>query len=256
MSPSDIKAKVDAAMTLLSESSTTFDKVRSITGLLKGINPKLDELVVAGEKHLGAIENVTQGAVIELAAGALPEGTEEEKRKKKALLLFIKYWDDLKSEVARVRAELDSKSTQKANTGPAWWNILKAAKGPLAAITILAVGVALLAATSVDIVIKNEGCSTLYSSSKMTVSIPGLRLPGEPLASGGSVTATIPPLSVTVDGTSGTSLVLTSLKFNYTIQLSKSVTDIVFDGQSLLGKKLNIDLGERKSHVLTLQCGK
>lgn len=249
--PTVVKQKVAAAVSILSESSTTLERVRSAAALLKGINKKLDALASACEKNCAAIELATTGAYIELAASNLPEETEEQKKRKKYLLLFIKSWEDLKGEVARVQAELDQ--GHSVSDSSFWKSMLSAGKGPLAVITIVAVGIGVMSQTSVDIVIENEGCPTLYASGS-SISIPGLALPGEPIAAGESATATIPPLTVTIDGTSGTSLTITSLKFNFDIALSSAVTDVTFDGVSLLGTVSEVKLSDKDSHSLRLLC--
>lgn len=237
-------------MVLLNETATTLEKVQSAVGLLKGINKKLDGMLLVCEKNCKAIELAQEGAIVELAAESLPEDSEEEKKRKKALLLFIRSWTDLRNEVSRIQAELEAgKSVQDSSF---WLSALSAAKGPLAIVTIVAIGIGVMSQTSVDVVIENQGCPTLYAGA--SISIPGLVLPSSPIASGGSATATIPPLSLTVDGTSGSTLTLSSFTFNFDIQLSNSVSDILFDGASLMGEKVVIDLGESKSHTLRLVC--
>jgi hypothetical protein len=79
--------------------------------------------------------------VIELSAEHLPERNEKEKKRKKALLLLIQSWTQLKNEVERVRAELgqtpqnNSLGENAVHTG----KIIKFAKGPFGIITLAAV---------------------------------------------------------------------------------------------------------------------
>ena len=251
MSPEDIKRRTQAAMILLSESSTTLEKIHSVMGMLKGINKKLDTALLLVEKQALSLDLVTQGAYIELAVEHLPEETEEQKKRKKGLLLFIKTWGELKSEVGRVQAEVDL--GHNVQDSQFWTNMLAFAKGPAALITVVAVGVVMLAQSSVDIVIANEGCSTITATG-VPISLPGFKLPSKSIDSGGAETATIPALTLTVDGTKGQSLVLSSLVFHFTMNLSNSVTDVTFDGESLLHKVSTLDLGTKASHTLKLMC--
>lgn len=253
MDYADTKKRLNAAYSLLSESTTTLEKVRSLKSLISGINPKLDAKWAELDRYISTIEHIESGEVIDLAVQSLPETTEEQKKRKKALILFFKYWNDLKSEVERVQKEFDSQK-QSGQGGSMWARIFSASKGPLAVVTIIAIGVVALSATSVNITIQNNGCSTLHANSKVPISLPGLALPSNPIPSGGSATVTIPPLPITIDGTSGQALTLSSLKMNFTIQLSKSIRDVTLDGVSLIGKTTNIQLADSKSHVLVLDC--
>lgn len=253
MDYADTKKRLNAAYGLLSESTTTLEKVRSLKALISGINPELDKKWAELDRYVSTIEHMESGEVIDLAIDSLPEVTEEQKKRKKVLVLFFKYWNDLKSEVQRVQNEFESQK-QSGQGGSVWARIFSASKGPLAIVTIIAVGIAALSATSVDITIQNNGCSTLYANSKVPISLPGLVLPSDPIPSGGSATATIPPLAITIDGTSAGTLTISSLKLNFSIQLSKSIRDVTFDGVSLLGKKTDIQLSERDAHALVLTC--
>ncbi len=255
MDVKDIKGRLRAAADILSKPSLTTDSLESLRTLLKGINPAIDNALTEVAKHMWTFENIQQGAVVDLAAHAMPEITEEDKKRKKAFILLLRYWNDLKSEVARVQAEMNSSKSQgQGSHTSVWWRIFKGARGPLAVVTIVAIGVAALAATSVNIVITNEGCGTLYANSKVPVSIPGLVLPSKPIASGDHATVTIPPLSVTIDGTAAGKLTLSSLKLNFSIQLSDSVTNVEFDGTKLLGAKTDVDLSKLDSHSLRIIC--
>jgi hypothetical protein len=135
-----------------------------------------------------------------------------------------------------------------------WWRILKGAKGPLGLITVLAIGVATLDHTAVAITIQNHGCATMYPATSIPISIPGLSLPKEPLVSGGSVEATIPGFTVSVDGTSPSALSLQVLTYTISFQLPSDISDVRLDGTSLLGAKSNVKLSESESHTLVLRC--
>lgn len=134
------RERAEAAYKLLQEDATTFDKFQQILTLAKGINPKIDQLLESASKEISRIKKIQQGEVIELSAEALPENTEEEKKRKKFILLFIKYWKQLQSEINRVRLEMGS---EKMDTGSgkveSIGRIAAFAKGPFGVITIVAV---------------------------------------------------------------------------------------------------------------------
>lgn len=133
---SSSKEKVLAAYKLLQEDSTTKEKFESITTLLKGINPKIDQALARVSKAGGDLEKIEKGEVIELTLENIPAESEEEKKRKKRLLLFIRFWKDLKSEVERVKLELErGNQTGKQDMG----KITAFAKGPFGIITVLAI---------------------------------------------------------------------------------------------------------------------
>jgi len=252
MSPKDIRKKLSAVESVFSESATTIEKLKSVKTLLRGIHPALDAKLAEYGKHLDLLEKAEQGAVIELSAEAMPENTEEEKKRKAALLLFLKKWNDLKSEVARISAELDVNSESGGSAASLAGKIFSAAKGPLGIITVLALAFAALQTTAVAIEIKNDGCNTIQASGSLPP-LPGLSLPNGPIVSGASGTAVLPPLSFDVDGTSPGSLRLSSLGFTMTFHLS-GVDDITFNGESLIGKTTTLSLGGSKEHTLQVVC--
>lgn len=249
--PKELKRRTEAAMVILNEGSTTLEKVRSVAGLLKGVNKKLDTILLTCETQCAHIELATQGAVVELALESMPEDTEEQKKRKKTLLIFIKSWGELKSEVSRLQTELDMGHSV---SDPSFFaKALSAAKGPFAIITLLALGVVALSQVGADIVVANDGCPTLVASG-VSVSIPGLRLPSTPITAGGAETVTIPALTLTIDGRTPQVLIISSLLFTFDFTLSSAVTDVTFDGASLLGTVTELNLGREESHTLTVKC--
>lgn len=130
------KKQVDSALTLLKKESTTIEKAESVTSLLKGINPQLDNHLDRLSKILSDIKNLQEGDLIELGAQNLPTQTEKDKRRKKAILLFIKTWRELKGEVERVQKELNSNQNSNLQSTR---NIASKAKGPFGLITIAAI---------------------------------------------------------------------------------------------------------------------
>jgi hypothetical protein len=133
---SNSKEKILAAYKLLDEDSTTKEKFESVKELLKGINPKVDQTLIKVSKAWDDLEKIEQGEVIELSAEHLPEDTEEQKKRKKRVLLLIRSWNDLKNEVERVKTELEN---SKPDGKESFSKITSFAKGPFGIVTILAI---------------------------------------------------------------------------------------------------------------------
>ena len=133
-----------------------------------------------------------------------------------------------------------------------WGRIFSFAKGPLGIITIIAVGAAIvLQTTSVQVTVKNIGCEAI-DLSYVPVALPGLSLPQTPIASGSSGVVTLPPLSITVDGTVPDRFGITAVGFSTSFEAGG--VDITVNGTSLRGKKTTINLGERKNHSVIVTC--
>lgn len=248
------RKKLVAARELLDDSTTTRAKLAALTSLLMGVHPKTDALLSECNKALSIVGSIEGGDVVHLSAEALPEHTEEEKKRKRALLLFIKNWKELQSEVARIQGELEGQSPSGGEQVSTWGRIFAFSKGPLALVAVVAVGLGALSATSVVITIRNEGCSTLDARSSMPFSIPGLSLPKEPIPAGGSGIAKLPPLAVEVNGETSGALSFRALGLEMSFELSSEVREVTFNGVSLLGTKTQISLSEKKEHELVLRC--
>jgi len=96
-------------------------------------------LLENSSKALSDLEKFQKGEMIELTAEHLPENTEEEKKRKKALLWFIRNWKSLHSEVDRVKKEFEKGTQgteQKIQSGG---RIVGFAKGPFGLMTALAI---------------------------------------------------------------------------------------------------------------------
>ncbi len=256
MNYEEAKKRLLAAQTLLLEPSSSFEKFSAVKNLIAGVHPQLDEALERCAKDLATVENILGRDFVLLGAENLPENTEEEKRRKKAVLFFFKTWNTLRSEVARVQAEMNSAdSTDDAlQKSSHWGRIFNFAKGPFGVLTLIAVAlVSVSAYTSVQITIHNEGCPTLIPSSSVPNFIPGIKLPADPIPSGGTAEAALPGLPVSVDGTKKGSLIVSMLTFKLTFQLS-GVKSATFDGEDLFGKITSVDLSKKKTHELVLKC--
>ncbi|SRR5258706_3781776 len=138
----DIKNRAEAAYKLLSGPTTTKEQFEAACALLKGIHPRLDRIIISSSKALQHVTRLQNGKIIDLTAESLPEYTEEDKKRKKYILLFIKYWKELKGEVARVRGEMEKVQGEKEHThigeAKGIGRILAWAKGPFGLITLAA----------------------------------------------------------------------------------------------------------------------
>lgn len=245
-----------AASALLLEPTTSREKFEQIRTLVKGAHPQLDSVLERCGKELSTFDKFLAGDVISLTAENLPETTEEEKKRKKALVFFIGSWNTLKKEIARVEKELAAaESSGGAESATHWRRIFNFAKGPFGIITMAAIGIVItMQAVSVRVTIHNDGCDTMNPNIKLPFSMPGLSLPKEPIPSGGSAVATVPGLTVTVDATRSSTIKATALGYSVAFDLSGSVDDVQLDGASLLGKETVVRLSEQKAHELRVVC--
>ena len=131
----EMRRKILAAYDLLQGDLTTIQKFESVRTLIRGINPKIDDILEKLSKARSDLSKIQQGELIELSLENLPEKSEKDKKRKRAILLFLKNWNLLKSEVERVRDEIENAQGESSSAT----NILVKAKGPLGIITIAAV---------------------------------------------------------------------------------------------------------------------
>jgi hypothetical protein len=243
--------RIEAAQAILTAKELDHSSFESLRKLLAGIDPKLDTVLASAGKAFRNADQLLKGDVMELVLENIPDVTPEDKKRKKAILLFLKFWNDLKSEVARVEKELAH--AQSSHTNPAG-NILAAAKGPLGLITLIAVGIVALKMTEVTVRIQNSGCDPMTPVANFSVNIPGLRLPKETIATGGEGIAVLPPLTATVNATNANLVRLNLYGMTYDFGLSDPGIRLIFDGQTLNGTTTKIDLGSAKEHTLLVQC--
>lgn len=257
MDYADAKRRLEATQSLFSGSTTSLEKLSAIRDLVRGLHKGIDEKLAQCEEAFSHIDKVASGDIVELSADHLPETTEEEKKRKKALLVFIRFWKDLQSEIARVQIELytaDATQSSASNVS-VWKKILGAAKGPMGITTIVAVGIAIaLQATSVHMTIRNNGCGTMTPGS-LPIPLPGLSLPKDPIPNNSSAVATLPALTVSIDGTKSGMLYLQALKYmNISFQIPSDIRSVTLDGASLLKKNTEVKLGDRKEHEIVFNC--
>lgn len=242
MDPKTIKKRVLAAADLLSSPTFSKQKVDDLSTLLGGINPKLDHALAEIKKTWNHLDKLQAGEVVELTLEALPTATEKDKKRKKYLLLLLSLQKDLKAEVKRLEAK------------PSLWEAVAGAKGPLGLVTVVAAGWVLLQATSVSVTITNHGCEPVNPVVNLPFPIAGISLPKETIAEGGSGIATLPPLTVTVDGTNPRTVRLSALALSMNFALGSPGISLALDGQPLLGRVTTVRLADQKSHTLLISC--
>jgi hypothetical protein len=110
--------------------------------------------------------------------------------------------------------------------------------------------------TAVEITIINNGCQPIAPVGRLPLPIdfPGLDLPETTIPAGGSGTARVPRLKVQADGTQSGTVSLTALGFTLPIGTGSQNPSITFDGVSISGRRVSLDLGERKQHEMILTC--
>ena len=132
--PTDIKEKMEAAYGLLGQNVISVDAFEKVRALLKGYNPALDRKLEFCSKAFNEVQKIHAGDIAVLTAETLPEQSEEQKKRKKALLFFIETIKDLQSEIKRVENEISAKDNKAWH----WGRIIKFAKGPFGLITLAA----------------------------------------------------------------------------------------------------------------------
>lgn len=255
MKPEDMQKRLHAAEALFSASSTSRSKFDSIRTLISGINPHLDKKLGEVSKVISHIEKLGSGDAIGLGLEGIPAHTEKDKQRKKLLLLLIRLWTDLKAEVKRVEAELSQtqSSSPTLHSSPLA-KIAAFAKGPLGIVTLVAVAIVVVNSQAATITIKNNGCDTIDPRVSLPFPIAGIKLPSEPIANRGEGTASLPPLTLEVDGASIGSIKLTILGVSMKFDIPTSGMSVRFDERELLGNRTKLTLPRTSTHTLIIQC--
>lgn len=250
---SDREEKIKTVMQLLAEETTTVDKFQKIVSLIKGINPKIDKHLERSQKLIEKIQKIQGGEVISLSLENLPEKTKKQKKRKKLLLLLLGHWKDLGSEVERINDLRMSKSKAVKSA-----KILTTLKGPLGLITIVGAGIvaisSFLNSKAVSVTIKNVGCKPIRPISSKLINIPGLKLPAKIIESGSEGAVVIPGLNLRVEAKQGALVNLSVLGLSKSFEMPGGIREIIFDGQTILGKTSLINLGSAKNHELIIRC--
>ncbi|MBU1088856.1 hypothetical protein KKA02_03195 [Patescibacteria group bacterium] len=262
--------RLESAHKLLISKKVSFQTIKDIKVLIKGINPKIDKLLTSCSKTFQTLKQVQKGQVVELSEKAikkLPAKSEKQKKRKKALLVFFKFWRQLRSEVKRVTKTYKSTTESKSpSTVKKLKNILNIgkiftlAKGPFGIVTILAtatVGIKLLLShlnnSAVEVIIKNNNCPPITPISR-SISLPGLKLPSQTITNGTQAIAKLPPLKLTIDARQAGIIKVTALKFSTNFKVENTDKNILLNGQPIIGQLTYIDLGQQKQHQLVISC--
>lgn len=259
--------KLKAAIRLMTADDVSHGTFEDIRTLVSGIDHRLDDALTNTSEAMKSLKELHKKDVISLSertAKELPEHTDEQKKRKKALLFFLTNWKKLYGEIKRAVAAIESQKENSQSDDPpnnaapsALAKLWATSKGPLGLITVLGVGIAAgivaLKSTAREITIVNDGCGTLTPQVELPVQIPGIELPTQPINDGESARAQLPPLSFSVDGMNNQQLILRALNFTLAFDLDSS-TDVLFNGTSLVGKNTSVNLGERKEHEVVIRC--
>lgn len=259
MNEKELLKKIRSLEDLLSSSSTTSEKFDSVRTFAKGIDKRIDKQTEKISTLLKGVEQLQEKKIIELSVESLPEKTKKQKRRKKALLLLLSRWKLLEQEVRRVKTEIVNIQTAqtKADKLASGSKIVAFAKGPFGIITLIAAvivgGLLYLNSKSVEVIIKNEGCRTIMPAISKNINLPGLKLPTNPIPSGGQSTAVVPPLKVSVDGTQNP-IVVKAYGASFQFQLPGDGIQVSFDSKPLIGNQTEINLASPKVHEVIVSC--
>jgi hypothetical protein len=256
--------KLKSGLELLCEDTTTLDKFQKVVKLIKGLSPKADEHLEKAVKIVEKIKLIQEGDVITLSLDKYQGKTKKQKKIKKLLLLFFGHWKSLRGEIARISA-LHTAVTI-AGTG-AQLNkgnsvkiakILATAKGPVGAVTIAAAGIVAVSvfvnSRAVDVTVRNIGCQPIRPVSAKVINIPGLKLPATAITNGSQGFVKIPGLNLTINTTQTGKVSLGAVNLSKSFDMPYEIRDVIYDGQSLMGKETQVNLSSAKTHELIVKC--
>lgn len=132
-----------------------------------------------------------------------------------------------------------------------------------AAIGVTAVaGVGLLLAAvnflTVDVVIRNEGCAPIPLAAGLppgvgvVLGVAGVDIP-DVIPTDDEEVATVPPVTVGISMSADGIVSLSAAGQTANLQVPAAV-QVEFNGQSLAGQSLSVDLGSQSSHLLVVRC--
>lgn len=137
----DINTRLEEAIKLITKDTTSLEKFYSIKKIIQGLDKKTDRTLEECSRIASRLEKLNQGKVVDIVFEYLPENTKEDKERKKLLLLFLKYYRELKSEVIRLKNEYqnlqkNAKEKNLSESSESFSRILLKAKGPFGLITL------------------------------------------------------------------------------------------------------------------------
>lgn len=105
----------------------------------------------------------------------------------------------------------------------------------------------------VDIYISNHGCLPISAGQNLPIPV-GVKLPSSPIRSGETGSGTLPRVTVTIGANTNGVLAIGVLGINFPIQLSGTISDVQFDGVSVVDHPQSFNLGEKQQHQLNVFC--
>lgn|GEM_PF-3436579 len=253
------RAQLEAAHDLLTESTTSLQKLEKIQTLVYGINPRLDKKLSAAFSAYRSLKKVGEGDIVHLTVHSLPVATSADRRRKKALLLFLSTWKSLQAEVARLSGYVEGIKSDPSARSVASKAVKTAAfsKGPLGIITLLAasvLGVSLLAKNSlVTVTVENNNCPPFSLTPNSIGSLSGISLTRAPITPSSLGVLRLPPVSFSLTSDSS-SLSFSLFAKKLSFSLPQEVTGVTFDGTQLLGRTTALDLKPSSTHTLSVTC--
>jgi hypothetical protein len=130
----------------------------------------------------------------------------------------------------------------------------------IAAALAIGGGVAYANATAVEVTIINQGCRPVRICQGVVPALDLLlgvvdgELPAHPIPAGAQGTMRLPAANLTLDGTQRGTIRVSVLGLPPAAIGCGDVSEMLLDGQSLLGRQSEIHLGDQKAHRLVLRC--
>ena len=251
-------AKLLALEALFDGDINAIQKLKAAARLAKGINSTLDKSLDQLFELEMKIQEIKKGKLGSIVADKLPEENEKQKKYKKLVVLYFSRRKQLKAETDRVRKELTKDypklQNQSAQQTMRASRIMRAAKGPLGLVTLVAAGLVWLQMSSAQVTIVNQGCNTIQPSSYSNIRLPGISLPQAPIVDGGQGEVKIPALrfKLTVDANRLVRVSAYGIKFDFA--LGNKDIDLIFNGESLLDGATELKLKSGSQNTLVVVC--
>ena len=123
----------------------------------------------------------------------------------------------------------------------------------LGGVVLVGAAIIYLRTSTVDIVIKNNGCDSIQPPPKLPFKLPGISIPSEVITDGGQATATMPGITarVNTDATGNVRVTILGISANFIIPPG---TNVSFDGTDISGKDLEFNLKDLPQHELIISC--
>lgn len=203
---------------------------KKLAGLLR-------KLKKAHEKYEEVQEIIDQiKSVLEEYKDYLPQNVKEALQK--ATRLSVRTPEGIKTTLDTLNSALElAESTLPGAIGPA------AAVAGISIAAVAGIAVSAYFMIMVDIDIINDGCPTMPS----VMGIPSIPTDGK-------ITIQVPNTELYIDGTAPGTVSFRSQIVSPTLSIPSEITSIQFDGMSVIGNSLNVDLAASETHTLIISC--